>query len=251
MQTILKPYCAGMVFLAAFTAHAQSITYSNNLTVNGGNPPAAVAFSLPQFNPADGTLDSITLTMFSSYQFLFTYNGASAAGQLVFTQSNSLSFLYNGADVLAQKNFNSARFTATLPSSGQASLPPSALTLQGESIFSNASDLANFTGPGDIPLSAEYFDLPSVTYTEGSVTWSLDSSATMTAVVSYDFEAIPEPGITTMTILGGVALALVNRRSMNPRCGAAHRTRRACQPACPLIAGASPANEDGSWENCC
>lgn len=212
MKTMLKICCAGVLFLAALAVQAQTLTYSNSIVVTGGNPPTAMPFDLPQFNAADGILDSVTVTMYSTFQWTFTYNGLSASGKLAFTPTNVLSFLYNGSDVLSQANFHSFTFNATLPSSGQSSLPSGTLNLQGNSSFSDASDLLNFTGTGDVPLSAEYYFLPTLTWTSGTVTWNADASATMAAVVTYDFTSVPEPGVASILSFGALAFVLHKRR---------------------------------------
>jgi len=211
MKPVTRKILAFSVLLTAATAHADFLTYSNSIVVPGGNPPTVMAFTIPQFNPSDGTLDSVTLTMYSSFQFLFTYDGSSASGVLTFTQTNSLSFLYNGSDELSQFNFGAFKFTADLPSRGQAFTPATAPTLRGQSIFSDAVDLANFAGMGEIPLSADYYNQPTVTWTSGAVTWSQDASATMAAVVTYDFTPIPEPSTIGFLFVGGLLFALRNR----------------------------------------
>jgi hypothetical protein len=212
MKTILRTFCAGIVLLVALPAQAQTLTYSNSITLSGGNPANVMTFDLPQFNPANGTLDSVTLTMYSSFQYLFTYDGGSGTGQLTFMQTNSLSFLYNGSDVLAQQNTKGITFNATLPSTGQSSTQPLPPALRGKSIFSDGPDLENFTGTGDIPLSAEYFNQPTVSWTGGTVAWNLTDTATMAAVVTYDFETVPEPGAIGITCLGGLIFALSGNR---------------------------------------
>lgn len=212
MKAILKTSCVGIVLIAAFAVKAQTLTYSNSIVVPGGNPPTAMAFNLPQFNPANGTLDSVTLTMYSSFQFLFTYNGLSASGELTLTETNSFFFLYRESDVLSQRNFVPMKFTAALPLQGRFWVPPADPTLQGQSAFSAAADLANFTGTGQIPLSAEYYNQPTVTWTSGTVTWSQDASATMAAVVDYDFTPAPEPGVVGMMCFGMLGFALLKCR---------------------------------------
>lgn len=212
MKTILKTCCAGTILMTALAVRAQILTYSNSVVVPGGNPPTVMAFNIPQFNPSDGTLDSVTLTMYSSFQFLFTYDGSSALGQLTFTQTDSLTFLYIGSLVLSQANLGPFKFTAGLPSQGQAFAPATAPILRGQTIFSDAADLANFTGMGEIPINAEFYSQPTVTWTSGTITWSLDDSATMAAVVTYDFTPVPEPGVMSLLILSSLALCYPNYR---------------------------------------
>jgi hypothetical protein len=207
MKTILKIRSAGVLLLAACAAQAQTLTYSNSITVTGGNPPTAVAFDIPQFNPADGTLTSVTVDMYANSQYNFTYNGAFASGTLQFKPADSLSFLYNGSDVLAQDTSPPFTITAGLPSTGQAYSLPSPPSSQGESLFTLAPDLANFTGTGEAPLSAENDFDPTVTWTSGTVTWSATGSATMVDIVTYDFTVAPEPGVISLACAGGVLFA--------------------------------------------
>jgi len=212
MKAIPKACCASVILMSALAVRAQILTYSNSVVVPGGNPPTVMAFNIPQFNPAEGTLDSVTLTMYSSFQFLFTYDGSLALGQMTFTQADSLTFLYNGSQVLSQANFGAFKFTAGLPSRGQSFAPATAPTLRGQSIFSDSADLANFTGTGEIPLNAEYYIQPTVTWTSGTITWSLSDSATMAAVVTYDFTPVPESGVMASLLVSLVVFALHQRR---------------------------------------
>ena len=205
MKTVPKTCCPVIVLMAAFSVQAQTLTYSNSIVVPGGTAPTVLAFNIPQFNLSEGTLDSVSVTMYSSFYFLFTYNGSSASGELTFTQTSSLSFLYNGSDVLSQRNFGPFTFTAGLPSQGQSFTPPAALTLQGQSFFSDVADLAIFAGTGEIPLSADYYNEPTVTWTSGTVTWSLDDSATTAAVVTYNFTPVPEPSSMSLLMLNSLA----------------------------------------------
>ena len=206
-----------MVILTAYAAQGQTLTYSNTIMFAGGNPATEMAFDLPQFNPADGTLDNVTLAMYSMFQDQITFNGLSASGELTIMPTNSLSFLYNGSDVLAQENDGGFTFSASLPSSGRSFSPAPPLTLQGTSLFSDTSDLANFDGTGDVPLSGECYFLPNVTWTSGTVTWSADDTATMAAVVTYDFTPAPEPGVMSILCTGGVVLAFTRVRYWRKR----------------------------------
>lgn len=210
MKTIFITCCAGLIFLAAFAARAQTLTFSNSIAVSGGNPASIVPFDIPQFSPSDGTLTSVALTLYFSSQSLFTYNGASASGTLTFFQTNSLSILYNGSDIVARDDYGSAIVNFGLPSTGygSGSGPP----LEANVVFSDATDLANFTGAGEVPLSGEYYDLPTVTWTSGYVTWTLDDTATLTALATYDFAPAPEPGVICIACLGALGFIVRKHR---------------------------------------
>jgi hypothetical protein len=205
MKTIPKTCCPVIVLVAACSVQAQTLTYSNSIVVPAGTAPTVMAVNIPQFNPSEGTLDGVNVTMYSSFDFLFTYDGSLASGELTFTQTSSLSFLYNGSDVLSQRNLGPFTFTAGLPSQGRSFTPPAAPTLQGQSFFSDVADLAIFTGTGQIPLSADYDNEPTVTWTGGTVTWNLDDSATAAAVVTYNFTPVPEPGSLSLLMLSSLA----------------------------------------------
>ena len=210
MKTIFYIPCAGLIFLAAFAAHAQTLTYSNSIVIQGGNPANVASFNIPQLNPAVGTLTSVILTMNYSFQSLFTYNGVSATGTLTLDQANSISFLYDGSEVVAGKNYGNSKFNAGLPSSGYSS--GSAIPIETNVVFSATSDLPNFTGTGEIPLSGEYYNDPTVTWTSGTVTWSMDATATLTALVTYDFTPAPEPGLLSILCFGALGFAAGKRR---------------------------------------
>jgi hypothetical protein len=244
MKTILRIRWAALIFLAAFAAHAQTLTFSNTVVFPGGNPANVAPFDIQQFNPADGTLTSVVLTMDFSFQSLFTYNGASATGTLTLDQGNSISFLYNGSDVVAGKDYGTSVFNAGLPSTGYSS--GSGIPIETNVIFSAASDLANFTGTGEIPLSAEYYNDATVTWTSGTVTWSLDDNATLTALVTYDFTPTPEPGVMSLLSFGALGFAVSKHRYLRK---SNVRERRGCVRGKGATAAAAPnvATCYGSW----
>jgi hypothetical protein len=101
---------------------------------------------------------------------------------------------------VAQDDYSGAISKFGLPSTGYGSSsgPP----VEANVLFSDAHDLANFIGKGEIPLSGEYYDLPTVTWTSGSLTWNLDDTATLTALVTYDFAPAPEPCVISIVCLG-------------------------------------------------
>jgi hypothetical protein len=170
-----------------------------------------VGFNIPQFDSANGTLNSVTLTMSGYAKSTFTYDGWGASGSLTVWQDNVLSILYNGSDMLAQREFLFLTSTPfALPSNGQSVWL--GFLSQSQLTFSSAPDLANFTGTGAVPVSAEYYNLPVVTITSGLVTWSLNNLSSMTANVTYDFTPVPEPGVISFLIISGLAFVCRKRK---------------------------------------
>jgi hypothetical protein len=214
MSNRLKTHLSVLILLAAPAAHADLLTYSNAVAALSGNPPAPVGFSIPQFDPAKGTLNSVAVTISSRGLSRFSWDGWLASGQFTVWEDNLLSFLYNGSNVLAQNEFllMSPGYPNgfPLPSAGQTVSVAHPATNQVT--FSAASDLANFIGTGDIPLSAEYYSQPVVTVTGGLITWTFDNSSTMTAVVTYDFSAVPEPGLAGLFFAGALLFTLRKSR---------------------------------------
>lgn len=214
MKTSFRTTLALIILLTATAAQADFLTYSNVVAAPPGNPPAVVGFNIPQFDPANGTLNSVTLTMSGRALSTFTYDGSAASGILRVWQDNVLSVLYDGSDVLAQSQtlFLSHNYPVTLPLPGNGMELWVLFLPQSQTVFSSALDLANFTGMGAIPVGAEYYNLPVVTVTSGLVTWSLDNSSSVTAIVTYDFTPVPEPGVISILIVGGLAFVYRKRK---------------------------------------
>lgn len=158
-------------------------------------------------------MNRVTLDLYIFGISRFSWDGSSGQGQFTAWEDNLLSFVYGGSNVLFQSEFIllSPGYPSpfALPSSGQSVSVTNPRPY--ESIFSSESDLANFTGTGNIPLSAEYYCLPNVTVIGGPMTWDLNNSSKMTAVMTYDFTPAPEPGVPGLFVLGGLLVRVCRR----------------------------------------
>jgi hypothetical protein len=204
------------VLMFASVTQAAFLTYSNTVAASPGNPPIAAPFNIPQFNAANGTLDSVTLTLSGYDQSFFNYNGVSAHGGLTVWQDNILSIIYGGSSVLAQAEsiFVSPTYPTPIPLPGNGSFVWSGSLPKSQVTFSSSPDLNNFTGIGNIPIGAEYYNNPTVTITGSPVTWSLNNSSSMTVVLMYNYTPAPEPGAIGFFFVGGVTFCVVNARKV-------------------------------------
>jgi len=215
MKTIPGTTLAFTILLTATAGRADFLTYSDIEAVTPWNPVIPVGFNIPQFNPADGTLNSVNLTMSGYANSTFSYNFLGSGGITVW-QDLELSVVYNGSDVLAQNEafFLSPNYPTPVPLPGNGTMVWSSSLPQSQVTFSSALDLANFTGTGNVPLSGECYNVHTVNVTgapaPGETT--LVNSSHLIAVVTYDFTPVPEPGAIGLTCLSGLMFAFRKRR---------------------------------------
>ncbi len=166
--------------------------------------------SVPQFDPANGTLNSVTLTFSESFQFVFEdFN--TGAGALSVTGQDALTF--GGIPVPVE-----GAFSTTIPANqlifAFTPLPVSSGVLT-ENLGSSANTL--FTGTGTVPFTLS-IPPPTVVQFSGSTTTSLlifgGPSGTVTA--DYAFtptpNAAPEPGTLGIAGLALIGIGAFRRR---------------------------------------
>ncbi|MGB7747308.1 MAG: choice-of-anchor E domain-containing protein [Verrucomicrobiia bacterium] len=180
------------------------------------DPAAPVAFDLPQFNSSLGTLVSVTLSVSGSAtsSLLWTNMDGPNAGVMA-SQTNALIINYN-AGILAENDF--VWLTKNYPalqkpgSGGVFSQSWGPVTVQTLDTFTSASDLANFTGTGDIPVSAQFNDWFDMTATGGNSSSGGETSSSFTANVTYDYAPVPEPSSFGL-LFGGLGLLIWTHRA--------------------------------------
>ncbi len=204
-------YWAAWLLLAASAAHADSLSYTNTITVPAGNPPMLVEVGIPRFDPAMGSLQGIQVRMAGSLISVFSW-AEPAGGSIRVWQTNMLTVWYNSSEVLVRKSsvFTSLGYPTPVTGYGQqmwgTTLPPQTVK------FSAAGDLQNFTGTGTVPLAADWYNLAMVTPFGPPGVWSLDQSGSVTVAVAYDFTGVPEPEAMGF-LVAGVLTAVARKRA--------------------------------------
>ncbi len=213
MKTNPRIYWAAWFLSAAFLAQGASLSFTNTTVLPPSSSPASVGIDLPGFDTGLGTLQGVRLSCYGIVQSLFNWNEPGGAG-LVLWQTNNVLVMYAGSDVLDSRAavFRSAGYPAPVNGSGQQIWASS--LARKSFVFSLESDLANFTGAGAIPVSAQYYSLTVVTPSGPAGTWSLANEASVTVELAYDFAVIPEPGAAWL-LGAGILAGVAGRRSGN------------------------------------
>jgi len=185
--------------------------------------------SIPQFNPSLGTLESVTVDLVGTGEFVQKFENLSSSGsQILLTQSLQIFLGFGGqpsiptlstGTQLVQPGFNPAAFDGVLnfaaPSGGDTIVP---VNVAATETFAKNSDqyiLNWFTGQNSVSLvlSAN----TSSTAAEdaaAAVDDPIDAGADIT--VTYNYSAVPEPrtwAAASLILLGGAWLAQSRRRS--------------------------------------
>jgi hypothetical protein len=213
MRNILWTGLALAPWLAAISAPAAVNSFTNTVSILPGNPPAEVAFSLPKFDPAAGTLNGVSLAISGFGRLTIEYTNSPGAGATVF-ETNAISVLYNHSNIVYQKAFTlqNHNYPNPLPGSNGIDVSGQSLIQPSPFLFTLPSDLANFTGTGNAPLSAEYFGITTVTVVGGPVLWNVTPFGSVTAIVSYDYAAVPEPTSWSLLTAGVLTGSMVRHR---------------------------------------
>jgi len=212
----------------ATTASADTLSYTNSYTagLNFTTP-----LSLTQFDPALGTLDSMTISLASGFTSTFTitnigistYGDGSTAAKFVqiWLGTSAIDLLVNANNPNGSSNPWLNYTGDTLDISGLAAGDYMSGTRGGtalpvSSLYTDSTTLADFTGTGATLLDVYTITGFSMNLVNGSsYDSSSDSTATVTSVVTYDFAPVPEPSTLAMSILGGLggsSLLLLRRR---------------------------------------
>jgi hypothetical protein len=215
---ILIPVCMAVVMgEAAIPAHAAVESYnvpygsaSNPLVVADGAYPLytdfPAAINIPQFNPSQGTLTEIILTL-SSTDIVGSevYNSSSSPQTYSGAYANNLTVTISGPNSLQ----TSETLSAPGPYSGTAA--PNSFTYAGSvsgvaapSTTDLTSGFGSYTGTGSVPVSLSA-NTPVGTFggspSAGDVFFGGYADSYGSVEIEYIYTAVPEPG----TLCAGVA----------------------------------------------
>ena len=219
LNQILKPaILGGGVLLAGANAFALTDGPYNVVFPIGGDTTAldfSSSMVLPMFNVSGGTLVSVSLTLSGTVTAQQDFENKSASPSTVTMTSTGTMTLKrpdNSTLVITVPQVINSKSVAAfdgVPDSGGASgftFAPTTASLSNTQSYSGASDLALFTGAGNISLPLTAFGVSS-----GTGSANLSTGATMvgsaSATVTYTYSVAAVPEASTYGAIGAVSLA--------------------------------------------
>ena len=219
MKSLLLAACA---FVALTTsANAAVLTYTDSIVSTATDWSSTL--SVPKFNPALGTLTNIVITLTGSVLGnVMVESMSSSAANVTTTLAASLTLTRPDATTLV---VSFPAFTATqaftaydggLDFAGTSGITYAAINSAQTATFTTpppASDLALFTGSGNIVLPISAHGASSVTGSGNLVAGFQTRAAAMLEVAySYDAIEVPEPTALTLLGLGLIGAGRIRRR---------------------------------------
>lgn len=200
------------------SASAQVLTYYDTENIlSPSYPEVYQAFNIPLFNPADGTLDSVSVTMSGVVQDSLSFtNFDGPTGGIAMSEDASLTVQYNDSQNIAEGDFV---FQTTDYPTLQKPGADGGVYLQNwtgtlspvDFDVSDPTDLADFTGVGNAPLAVGLSDSVGATISGGNYSYNNDTTGSGTVEVQYYYTPVPEP--TTLALAGlGLGMLFVYRR---------------------------------------
>jgi hypothetical protein len=168
--------------------------------------------SFPQFSPSLGTLSEVVFYISSTQKTTLTIqNNAASPSSGSATTEVQLSVLdpgnYFSPDV-PQLDFYSPAYAYSLASGGSVTSGLLTKTANNALIYVDAGTLNEFTGLGNIALSASTFTQTLLANNGGNTSASQATSADATGEITYFYTpAVPEPG--TLVLLGTAGIGLL------------------------------------------
>lgn len=203
-----------LIAVSAGCAGAATVTYSAGIPSQ--TTDWNLSLDLPMFDPALGTLNSISFTLNGTVMGQVKVENQNATPATVSTCLQSTLTLFRpDATILVVsipsiiRQFNASAFDGVLDYSGTSGITypvTSASKIETVSGLSSAADKALFTGPGTISLPVSAAGLAGGSGAANlAMLFSAESGAS--ASVTYDYTAVPEPSslLALVTGLGGLA----------------------------------------------
>lgn len=211
MPTILK-FVAASLFAATSMAQAASVSFTSN-TAPLDFTDWDFSLSLQKFNPALGTLNNITITLYGETDGNIRVESTDAAPSTITARLSSMLTLTRPdlttlvvTSPFAPVRFNASAYDGNLDWTGASGQTWLNLTASASSFVStsSAADKRLFSGPGFVltPLHAAGLTAASGS---GNLAFDNDTLATAYATVTYNYAPVPEPASWALMI-GGLAL---------------------------------------------
>lgn len=217
----LAAVCLILVSLAVSVVQADTLTY--NYSVSLQSVGWSEDFTLPQFDPSLGTLNSITFTLQGTVNGDAKFESLDAQPSTVAMDlSSTLQLQRPGGTILVQviplasTVDNVGAYDGTIDFGGSSGKTYSGLSdTKTDSFISNppsASDLTLFTGTGNIILPV-VATASSSSSGPGSLITQFSTKASAYATVVYDYTPVPEPtGMIAMLAGFSGLVGFVRRR---------------------------------------
>lgn len=221
MKFVSGAIVAGAMMLST-AASAATVVYSSNViapkTTNYND-----VLSIPQFDPALGTLQSIKVTLFGNLKGFVRFESLDATATTVttnLTASLTLTRPDGSTIVVTIPAFSDTRtvaaFDGTLDFDGASGFTSPELIASSSNFVTlvSAADLALFTGPGILngPLLAAGISSASGA---GNLVTQFSTEAGGYASVEYTYAAVPEAGTWALMLSGfGLVGYSMRRRSV-------------------------------------
>jgi hypothetical protein len=188
---------------------------------------------LPKFNSSLGLLQSVSISVSDSITTTLTVTNSAATasnGQVntqvavgindplnLFTTLGTGVNLVNGGGFATSSLFRTSTNPEayTLAAGAHSTLAPTTITGSGLASFSQGSILAEFTGSGNLSLSASTLTNTQITNVGGNSSAAQITNASATGTVSYTYipaSQLPEPFSAALLGSAVVGLGLLRRR---------------------------------------